>query len=433
MRKCLKKALIFTLAFGMVSYQTDYMATNVKAEQMIKVTGTWQKVNGKYQYPITREDVGWDERASTDERYEVCQIPNNLVKALNTKDLLCLVMECPMLYTIYYHDSFYEGMMDFVERFNGMKELTERKDFYAEVIDYYDSIEIPKEEKSVAEKLLPENPTDEEYDCIYNKAEVLEDIDDSAELGDKIKFCQIILSSMTETASVKDKVKAKKLLISKNVKIQKSKIHSWVLSLSDLTDAEWTDSVLFPYNGEIVLTAAKATKTLKTPGGTKVDFTSIPKENRSPVDNLKKTRAKNDYQQYKRLSDDTPVVTVLGGTKGYNCYNYAWLYNDVLYNHDFWKKGTINNDRPYWKDPYYKKISQSKIQPGDIGVYKGHAVVVVKPSFTYYDSRIGKEKKVTEPLVKSKWSKEGVLAQHPLSIGGFDNSGNVEFFRYSYK
>lgn len=58
--------------------------------------------------------------------------------------------------------------------------------------------------------------------------------------------------------------------------------------------------------------------------------------------------------------------------------------------------------------------------------------MVVKPSITYYK---GKKENglVTEPLVKSKWTQEGILAQHPLSIGRFDNSGSVQFFRYIYK
>lgn len=72
------------------------------------------------------------------------------------------------------------------------------------------------------------------------------------------------------------------------------------------------------------------------------------------------------------------------------------------------------------------------MKAGDIGAYKGHAVVVVKPSITYYRDK--KENGfVTEPLVKSKWGTRGVLAQHPLSIGRFDNSGSVQFFRYIYK
>ena len=71
-------------------------------EQMPEVS-KWKSADGSYHYPITQDE--WNKLDSWEEKYAMCQIPEKILGELDTPALLNLVLECPMLSYITYHDS----------------------------------------------------------------------------------------------------------------------------------------------------------------------------------------------------------------------------------------------------------------------------------------------------------------------------------------
>ena len=70
----------------------------------------------------------WQQFTSVDDMYLACQIPNNVLKQLDTESLvdLCLSFPAPPLFPIY--NSPQHAFREYYSNFNGIRELFERKD-----------------------------------------------------------------------------------------------------------------------------------------------------------------------------------------------------------------------------------------------------------------------------------------------------------------
>lgn len=155
-----------------------------------------------------------------------------------------------------------------------------------------------------------------------------------------------------------------------------------------------------------------------TRGGKKVEYTTVNAKKIS--DSTAYSMVKKFVNKYRDTKTGKDVVTLLSnGTTAYNCFNYAWLYYDSKNKDKYWKKCRINNVSPYLNDNHYAS-SNSASPYYKIASNGAHAAVVCSTSVSYYDSK-GQLK--TEPLVKSKWSANGPLVKHPLSLCPYSPSG----------
>lgn len=379
----------------------------------------WKMVDGKYHYPITREDDEWYNMTAVEEKYAACQVPKEIIDKLNTDDLLELVLECPMLDTIVYYDSYFDGIKKYAHFFNAMDELQNRKDFYEAVVEYYDNLFIPTKQKNELDKILPDNPTTNDYISVMRDAEQMKKVLEDVKLEYSIIFCQTVIISMTENVEKNIRNSAGKILMKKFNEIEASEHKDAVMTKYEVQNVNWADNDVVG-NMKTYLNTSKKTSTggLFTRGGTPVKVKENP--NRRKLTDAEKSHWFNDY----KYCCDTPnsgvsIVEDIGGTNGYNCYNYAWLYCDDKYRDKYWKKYDILDDKPYYNDSSYGHTSKA-VGRFQVGTNHLHAVLVTKTQVTYYDH--GQQK--TDVLVKSKWTTNGPLVRHPLGLskwpGGYD-------------
>lgn len=99
------------------------MSTNINAQNSI----IWD-------YPIKPGSEKWKSFQSHDEMLKVCQIPEDILKKIPTKDLLKICMNYPLSLDLFVYSSVLEGFERTTERFNGFRELLQRADNYGYIL-----------------------------------------------------------------------------------------------------------------------------------------------------------------------------------------------------------------------------------------------------------------------------------------------------------
>ncbi|MDZ7900935.1 MAG: hypothetical protein U5N85_23275 [Arcicella sp.] len=117
MKQTLMKIIIFQLL--------SFFAFNSYAQNL-----TWD-------YPIKPGTEKWKSYQNTPDIVRDLQMPEKLLKSINTKELLEICLKYPFLRNYTASDSPYQGMNGVINSFNGFKELTERKDISINMIEYY--------------------------------------------------------------------------------------------------------------------------------------------------------------------------------------------------------------------------------------------------------------------------------------------------------
>lgn len=93
-----------------------------------------------YQYPVKPGDQKWKEFKSSDEMYEACQIPDDVLLRMSTKDLVETCLNYPLISTLYAYNDLQKGFFSLAKRFNGFEELAKRKDSGSELMKVYDKM-----------------------------------------------------------------------------------------------------------------------------------------------------------------------------------------------------------------------------------------------------------------------------------------------------
>ena len=81
-----------------------------------------------WDYPVKPGMEEWHQFKSMDEMYEACQIPDNVLKKLDTESLvdICLSFPVPPVFPLF--NSPQQAFMQYYTNFNGIQELFKRKD-----------------------------------------------------------------------------------------------------------------------------------------------------------------------------------------------------------------------------------------------------------------------------------------------------------------
>lgn len=94
-----------------------------------------QPVN-KY-YSVLPETAEWKALESGDEMFQVSQLPENMLKELSTEELVDACMQFPLAYDYLLANDERYATSFAIQNFNGLKELSKRKDCISELLNTY--------------------------------------------------------------------------------------------------------------------------------------------------------------------------------------------------------------------------------------------------------------------------------------------------------
>lgn len=80
-----------------------------------------------YVYPVLPGTDAWN-AMSTTERCDACQIPEDILKSLSTRDLLIAVLDYPLMVDMHSYSNMEQGFLSVKNQFNGLQELVSRPD-----------------------------------------------------------------------------------------------------------------------------------------------------------------------------------------------------------------------------------------------------------------------------------------------------------------
>jgi hypothetical protein len=108
----------------------------------------------KWDYPVKPGADAWKSLKNNAEKVQVCQIPGDVLATMNTKTLLNVCLDYPLLPDIFAFNNIKDGFGKFENDFNGFRELIKRDDAPKELLGLYktlDPMSIPGE-GSILEK-----------------------------------------------------------------------------------------------------------------------------------------------------------------------------------------------------------------------------------------------------------------------------------------
>lgn len=97
-----------------------------------------QKVS--WDYPIKPGTEQWKAFQTHDEMLKACQIPDEIISNLKTKDLIETIFNYPLLAEVVTYNSLQKGMDKVTSNFNGFKTLFDRKDAIQELLYKYETM-----------------------------------------------------------------------------------------------------------------------------------------------------------------------------------------------------------------------------------------------------------------------------------------------------
>lgn len=90
-----------------------------------------------WDYPVKPGSSQWKSLNSNEEKVNVCQIPENILSQLSTKDLLAICLAYPLINDIYAFNNIETGTNKLFKDFNGLRELAKRTDALNKFMDEY--------------------------------------------------------------------------------------------------------------------------------------------------------------------------------------------------------------------------------------------------------------------------------------------------------
>lgn len=99
-----------------------------------------------WDYPIKPETEEWPRIASGEERLKLCQIPDYILAKISIDELAKLCIRYPLFYEYTTFNDDREAISLIINKFNGLKALSERKDGAIALMQIYNQMEIQEEE-----------------------------------------------------------------------------------------------------------------------------------------------------------------------------------------------------------------------------------------------------------------------------------------------
>lgn len=115
-------------AMGLVFFVILFVPLFIFTGQNAGGKPTEGPVETPYQYPITPADEAWVDFKTSQEMYDACQIPDNVLTRMTTEALLETVLNYPFLGTYKCYDDCETAAGYLCGQFNGLEELLARDD-----------------------------------------------------------------------------------------------------------------------------------------------------------------------------------------------------------------------------------------------------------------------------------------------------------------
>ena len=134
---CIICALFFTVNS---CKHPDFSSNNIEDEQTLKPLT--RSGDLAWDYPVRPGMVEWHQFKTIDAMYKACQIPDNILKNLDTESLvdICLNFPAPPLFIIF--NTPQQAFMQYYSNFNGIRELFKRKDAGQYLLKKYSSMSL---------------------------------------------------------------------------------------------------------------------------------------------------------------------------------------------------------------------------------------------------------------------------------------------------
>ncbi|MCL1933189.1 MAG: hypothetical protein FWF53_05215 [Candidatus Azobacteroides sp.] len=93
-----------------------------------------------WDYPVKPGTEEWKNFHSNEEMVEACQIPEDILSSLSTKDLTEICLRYPLLNDVFAFNSLSKGADKLFNDFNGIRELFKRKEAPEELLRHYNYV-----------------------------------------------------------------------------------------------------------------------------------------------------------------------------------------------------------------------------------------------------------------------------------------------------
>ena len=133
--------IICALFFTVKSCKTpEFNPNNIEEEQFQELLTRSDGI--VWDYPVKPYMEQWGQFKTMDDMYRACQIPEGILKNLDTESLveLCLNFPAPPLFIIF--NTPQQAFMQYYSNFNGIRELFQRKDAGQYLLEKYSSMSL---------------------------------------------------------------------------------------------------------------------------------------------------------------------------------------------------------------------------------------------------------------------------------------------------
>ena len=114
--------------------------------------GSYAQGDIKWDYPVKPGTEEWRSLTTYPRMLEACRIPDDVLAAMPTDELLEVCLRYPLMGEVFMKDNIQEGMRAVAERFNGLEELFGRESFASSILDSYRKERLPER--------VPEEPSE---------------------------------------------------------------------------------------------------------------------------------------------------------------------------------------------------------------------------------------------------------------------------------
>lgn len=112
----------------------------------------------RWDYPVKPGTREWKQIKTVEDRISACQIPEDRIKSISTKDLIEVCVDYPLYYSVISAPNIIEGINKVSNEFNGFNELISRNDCQIALLNKYKQFTIaPKQLTESQKKELVEN------------------------------------------------------------------------------------------------------------------------------------------------------------------------------------------------------------------------------------------------------------------------------------
>jgi hypothetical protein len=95
-----------------------------------------------YTYPVKPGTTEWSTLKTEEERIAALQIPDSALSGMTTNELVQVCLNYPAFFQFAAFNDLQSGMLAVIIRFNGIRELMQRKDAGEEILEIYSKMDI---------------------------------------------------------------------------------------------------------------------------------------------------------------------------------------------------------------------------------------------------------------------------------------------------